>query len=386
MAAGKLRKIIKGVHIGMRGKLIMSLGAIAAVLLLSSVISVMEYSKMSSYVSDLISKDINSINDSRRLGEAAEEYNLAILAAIGDGSVTELPDFDTQGFMRKCDSLSTAFSSTSALADSVKYSYAAYMLTSLELGYVIKSDFINTRDWYFDRLQPRFGRLRKDIDKLSLAIYDDLRFNSENMDSSPERRERYINVIMKKCDEVSKVTDDMFIHSLHDLDRLVINKDKVALDKVINETIESLKGDKDDIDVKGEIDEFTLNEGDSMRIAQVIENIITNARKYAEGSRIEVWSEIKEQDNTGESKVSGSGVDGSFAASYCLHIKDNGPGIPPEDLPFIFDKFYRGKNKSDKSGAGLGLFIVKYIMEAMGGKVELNNSRDGLEVMLAFYN
>lgn len=209
---------------------------------------------------------------------------------------------------------------------------------------------------------------------------------SENMDSTPERRERYINVIMKKCDEVSKVTDDMFVHSLHDLDRLVINKDKIALDKVINETIESLKGDKDDIDVKGEIDEFTLNEGDSMRIAQVIENIITNARKYAEGSRIEVWSEIKEQDNTGESKVSGSGVDGSFAASYCLHIKDNGPGIPPEDLPFIFDKFYRGKNKSDKSGAGLGLFIVKYIMEAMGGKVELNNSRDGLEVMLAFYN
>ena len=189
---------------------------------------------------------------------------------------------------------------------------------------------------------------------------------SENMDSTPERRERYINVIMKKCDEVSKVTDDMFVHSLHDLDRLVINKDKIALDKVIKETIESLKGDKDDINVKGKIDEFTLNEGDSMRIAQVIENIITNARKYAEGSRIEVWSEINN--------------------SYCLHIKDNGPGIPPEDLPFIFDKFYRGKNKSDKSGAGLGLFIVKYIMETMGGKVELNNSRDGLEVMLTFTN
>lgn len=203
---------------------------------------------------------------------------------------------------------------------------------------------------------------------------------SENMDSSPERRERYINVIMKKCDEVSKVTDDMFIHSLHDLDRLVINKDKVALDKVINETIESLKGDKDDINVKGRIDEFTLNEGDSMRISQVIENIITNARKYAEGTKIEVWSEIKEQDNSDRSK------DGSVGVSYSLHIKDNGQGIPPEDLPFVFDKFYRGKNKSDKSGAGLGLFIVKYIMEAMGGKVELNNSRHGLEVMLTFYN
>lgn len=169
---------------GMRGKLILSLGAIAAVLLLSSVISVLEYSKMSSYVSDLIAKDINSINDARRLGEAAEEYNLAILAAIGDGSVTELPDFDAQAFMQKCDSLSAAFSGTSELADSVKYAYSAYMLTSMELGYVIKADFINTRDWYFNRLQPRFNRLRRDIDNLSLAIYADLRSNSENMDSS----------------------------------------------------------------------------------------------------------------------------------------------------------------------------------------------------------
>ena len=169
---------------GMRGKLILSLGAIAAVLLLSSVISVLEYSKMSSYVSDLIAKDINSINDARRLGEAAEEYNLAILAAIGDGSVTELPDFDAMAFMQKCDSLSTAFTGTSELADSVKYAYSAYMLTSMELGFVIKADFINTRDWYFNRLQPRFNRLRGDIDNLSLAIYDDLRSNSQNMDSS----------------------------------------------------------------------------------------------------------------------------------------------------------------------------------------------------------
>lgn len=184
MARGKVRKIIKETRIGMRGKLILSLGAIAVVLLLSSVISVLEYSKMSSYVSDLIAKDVESINDARRLGEAAEEYNLAILAAIGDGSVTELPDFDAQAFMQKCDSLSAAFTGTSELADSVKYAYSAYMLTSLELGYVIKADFINTRGWYFDRLQPRFNRLRRDIDNLSLAIYGDLSFNADNMDSS----------------------------------------------------------------------------------------------------------------------------------------------------------------------------------------------------------
>ena len=143
MAKGKVRKIIKGSRMGMRGKLILSLGAIAAVLLLSSVISVLEYSKMSSYVSDLIAKDINSINDARRLGEAAEEYNLAILAAIGDGSVTELPDFDAMAFMQKCDSLSTAFTGTSELADSVKYAYSAYMLTSMDPNQKLKKATLN---------------------------------------------------------------------------------------------------------------------------------------------------------------------------------------------------------------------------------------------------
>ncbi|MBQ9233583.1 MAG: HAMP domain-containing histidine kinase [Lachnospiraceae bacterium] len=201
---------------------------------------------------------------------------------------------------------------------------------------------------------------------------------SENMDSNPERRKRYIDVIMKKCDEVSKVTDDMFIHSLHDLDRLVINKDEIDLKKVINETIDALNGDKKDIEVKEEIDEFTLHEADSMRIAQVIENIITNARKYAGNSKIEIWSIINNNSESDDT-VNNSNI-------YELHIKDNGQGIPPEDMPFVFDKFYRGKNKGDKKGAGLGLFIVKYIMEEMGRKVYLNNSREGLEVVLSFMN
>ena len=56
----------------------------------------------------------------------------------------------------------------------------------------------------------------------------------------------------------------------------------------------------------------------------------------------------------------------------------------PEDMPFIFEKFYRGKNVGDKPGSGLGLYIVKYIMERMKGTVELLNHNDGLEVILNY--
>ena len=147
----------------------------------------MEYSKMSRYVSDGISKDINSINVARQLSDVANEYNLDLLALSGDGSGQQMPLFDAESFMDKCDRLRTALkesnASTLALADSVEYSYAAYMLTSLELPEVYSSDFIDTREWYFNRLQPRYQRLRRSIDLLSQAIYENLSNKSEDFDS-----------------------------------------------------------------------------------------------------------------------------------------------------------------------------------------------------------
>ena len=69
---------------------------------------------------------------------------------------------------------------------------------------------------------------------------------------------------------------------------------------------------------------------------------------------------------------------------YRLSIKDHGTGIPDKDMPFIYEKFYRGENSGDEPGAGLGLFIVRYLMERMGGYVELVNHSDGLEAVLYF--
>ena len=164
----------------MRAKLILSLSAIAVTLLVSSVISVLEYTSMSNYVSELIADDISSINVAARLADMSNTYNLEILEVIGDDLSPRVPDFDDGYFKSHCDSLriSVASNQVRPLADSVMYSYSAYMLTSLELEDVMQSDFIDTRTWYFDRLQPRFDRLRGDLDQLTRSIYNDLERNS----------------------------------------------------------------------------------------------------------------------------------------------------------------------------------------------------------------
>ncbi|MBQ5944685.1 MAG: hypothetical protein IJL61_08245 [Bacteroidales bacterium] len=180
------RKItkVRDARPGMRMKLVFSLSAIAVTLLISSIISVMEFTRMNNYVSDLFAGNIKSINAARKLSEVANAYNLDILAVVGDESTSAVPDFNQEEFLSRCDSLKSALKSTNSmpLADSVVYSYQAYMLTSLELENVLISDFINSRSWYFERLQPKYNRLSRDIDNLSTAVYNDLGRNSATFD------------------------------------------------------------------------------------------------------------------------------------------------------------------------------------------------------------
>jgi len=180
----KLKNRIQSFKLSMKMKLTLSLLLIGVILLTSSIISIMAYSRMSTYVSELIADNINSINVAQRLTSATDTYNLEILAVIGDETTNRLPDFNQAEFVSHCDSLRSILSSVNManLADSVMYSYSAYMLTSLELPQVIASNFIDSRTWYFDRLQPVYNRLRKDIDTLNTAIYSELKKNSATFD------------------------------------------------------------------------------------------------------------------------------------------------------------------------------------------------------------
>lgn len=189
-----------------------------------------------------------------------------------------------------------------------------------------------------------------------------------NMDTSPERRNRYLSVIIKKCDEVTKLTNDLFLHSLSDLEKLQITSEVVELKAFLKEVLEGMGQQEEnvskhsEIQLLGEVPPISI-QADRKRLEQVLENIITNARKYAPETQIHLW--IEQEQN-----------------QCAIHIKDGGKGILPQDMPFVFEKFYRGKNTENQPGAGLGLYIVAYIMKQMDGKVELKNESDGLEVIL----
>lgn len=184
---------------------------------------------------------------------------------------------------------------------------------------------------------------------------------SANMDSSYEKREKYLRVIRKKCDEVSRLTDDLFLHSVSNMDKLKINPEKTEICNFTENIINEISAEQGDVNFK--IPEYTVFlDVDRNRFAQICENLINNARKYAK-TDIDVFFTREEE-------------------HIILHFRDYGSGIPDENMPFIFDKFYRGKNCGSEQGSGLGLYIVKYIVEKMNGKILLQNHRDGLEVKI----
>ena len=123
MFLGKIRNRLATWRLSLAAKLTLSLSAIAVILVVSSIISLMEYRRMSSYVSGLIADNINSINVAQKLSEVTDKYNLDILSVIGDEQAL-LPTFNQEEFVSRCDSLKKNLTSVSLLplADSVMYS------------------------------------------------------------------------------------------------------------------------------------------------------------------------------------------------------------------------------------------------------------------------
>lgn len=178
------------------------------------------------------------------------------------------------------------------------------------------------------------------------------------LDTTYEKRQMYTSTIMNKCDEVTGLVNDLVLHSLSELEKLEINLTEVPMGEVVRQTVLELGFSYLNIE-EPLADDVVI--GDPKRVAQIIENLLNNARKYAAEKPVYISSAVE-------------------AGKYFVRVRDTGTGIPPEDMPFVLQKFYRGKNVEGKPGSGLGLYIVKYLVEAMQGGIELHNSEEGLEV------
>lgn len=185
MAFGLFRRRKKNKP-SIRRKAVFSLGTLAVILVLSGVISILEYRRISDYVSDLISENIRSITLSQKLSDITEEYNHQMLAVVIQNEISIMPDFNKDYFMSQSDSLKNSITAESTLpvVQKVDSSFDNFIMTSQKFDEVFLADTVDTGEWFFGTLQPAYNEFCHDMNDLNSAIHKELHDNSLNFDAS----------------------------------------------------------------------------------------------------------------------------------------------------------------------------------------------------------
>jgi two-component system sensor histidine kinase KdpD len=160
----------------------------------------------------------------------------------------------------------------------------------------------------------------------------------------------FLTIIDEEADRLALLIENVLESARLQSKTLPLRFQPLRLDSILRDVVARIRARYKDIDVSLDIEPVPSIRGDSVRLAQVFENLFTNAVKYAPNSPIIVLLK----------KV------GQF---MLVSFTDHGPGIPQESLPLIFERFYRVRSEKSVTGTGLGLYICKQIIDAHRGKI-----------------
>jgi signal transduction histidine kinase len=181
---------------------------------------------------------------------------------------------------------------------------------------------------------------------------------------------------LESCHEeilrITRLVRDLEKLTQYESENLILNITQFNLSEVITNIITNLdkefKNKQITVDFQ---DGFESIFADKDKITQVVINILTNAIKYNKiGGHIEIITKKQED-------------------KYIIIFKDNGIGISKEDLPYIFERFYRADKSRNRStgGSGIGLAISKAIIESHGGSITASSELNkGTEIIITLYN
>ncbi|HLF27291.1 MAG TPA: HAMP domain-containing sensor histidine kinase [Anaerolineae bacterium] len=201
--------------------------------------------------------------------------------------------------------------------------------------------------WTSHDLRTPLTSIRVIVEALADSVIDD-----------PDTVQRYLNSIRSDVAHLNTLIDDLFELAQLDAGGLRFDKVQVSLTDLISDVLERMRAlaERRRVRLEGQVapqvDPVTL---DPQKIERVLTNLIGNAIRHTpEGGQVMIDAQRR---------------DGTLRVT----VSDSGEGIPAEDLPHVFERFYRGEKSRARAGggAGLGLAIAKGIVEAHGGTIEV---------------
>jgi two-component system phosphate regulon sensor histidine kinase PhoR len=190
------------------------------------------------------------------------------------------------------------------------------------------------------------------------------------VDNDPKASTRFIELIQRNAERLSNLIDDLLELSRIESRELKLDLENVDLHAAVERMLaqHAHRAQLKRIAISHEVPSGLTVRADRRALDHVLGNLVDNALKYcAEGASVRITAAATD--------------DGALRVS----VSDTGPGIPPEHLPRVFERFYRvdaGRSR-ELGGTGLGLSIVKHLVEGMGGAVAVD-SRPGAGSTFSF--
>lgn len=192
-----------------------------------------------------------------------------------------------------------------------------------------------------------------------------------NPEMPDEMKQHFLDMVISESDRMTHIVHDLLVVSRLDNNRMNWKPSSFSITELIEKCclVVSVEAQKNSQQVEYIKNDEALPEiiADKEKVEQVLINIIQNAIKYTQsGGKIFISSDFADVKDNAELP------DGKY---FKLSVTDNGMGIPKEDLPHIFERFYRVEKArtSDKGGTGLGLAIAREIVQAHGGTITIKS-------------
>ncbi|MFO7918163.1 MAG: GAF domain-containing sensor histidine kinase [Anaerolineae bacterium] len=191
-----------------------------------------------------------------------------------------------------------------------------------------------------------------------------LSFISLILDIEEEDREegeldRFLTHIENETYILTRLVDDLLELSRIETGRFSVYMERVRVDQLVSDILNRFKLRAELSDISLVFDNAkspTWALTDPLRLEQVIVNLVSNAYKFAPSNSC-VHVELEHQ-----------------GKDFILYVRDEGPGITPEEQSHLFEPFYRTRSQTTRPGTGLGLYISQRIMETLGGEIEVKSN------------
>lgn len=189
---------------------------------------------------------------------------------------------------------------------------------------------------------------------------------------TPEKIDKYIRTIYNKANEMDALINELTLYSKIDMNRIPYNFATIPVNAYFEDCAEDLSLELEAKGVDFSYSNFVEGDiriiADAEQLKRVINNIVNNSLKYMDKEKAKIQLRVKDV--------------GDFIQ---VELEDNGKGIANKDLPNIFERFYRAdaSRNSSKGGSGIGLSIVKKIIEEHGGKIWAT-SKEGTGTIMYF--